>query len=146
MSAQTTVPIKHQHTRKYGPVNLRRFVECDTELLTPALKGARTKSERGQCAFYGYLPAEFPRHYTAFRNMLDAELTTNHDVDFTMDAEGLIDFIVNVGPIPSNLQNPILARVNPDLGFIAGNLKWENERNFRPRSARRALEFANNSR
>ena len=146
MSTQTVSPIKHQHTRKYGVANLRRFVECDTDLLTPALKGVRTKSERGQCAFYGYLPMEFPRHYVAFRNMLDAELTTVHDVDFTMDADGFIDVIPAVGPIPSNLQNPILARTNPDEGFVVGNLKWVNETRFRPDSARRALEIANSRR
>ncbi len=141
------VPIAHQK-KKYCFENLIRFVECDETLLTPALKGTRTKAEKELCGFYGYLPVEFPLHYKAFRNVHDAELSANHHVSprFNMNGTGFINFIIEVGPVPSNLQNPILVRSNPDLGFIPGNLKWENAKKFRPLSARRALAIANKNR
>src|SRR5882762_3293073 len=119
------VPIAHQK-KKYCAENLLRFVECDRDLLTPALKGTKRKAEKGLCAFYGYLPFEFPLHYRAFRNMHDVELTANHIIsdDFHMSSEGFINFILAVGPVPSNLQNPILVREYPPSGFVAGNMRW----------------------
>ncbi len=139
-------PIVRRTKKKiYSVENLERFVHCDETLLTPALKAARTRSQNGTCAFYGYLPVEFPIHYRAFRNLHDAELAVGHDVDdaFEMNADGLIKFIIAVGPIPSNLQNPILIRINPSEGFVRGNIRWENARRFRPISARRASAFRN---
>jgi len=137
----TLIPIQHRK-KKYCFENLVRFVECDEDLLTPALKATKTRSRRGDCAFYGYLPKEFPLHYTAFRNMHDQELnlSTSHHVsnDFELNSQGFINFILAVGPVPSSLQHPILVRKDPSLGFISGNLKWENAQKFRPVSIQRA--------
>ena len=147
MSTLTTMsPIQHRNKKKiYSVENLNRFVECDASLLTPALRAARTRSLTRGTGFYGYLPVMFPLHYRAFRNIHDSELSEGHNVshDFDMSSKGLINFILAAGPVPSNLQNPILARINASEGFITGNLKWVNEKIFRPVSARRALEFAN---
>lgn len=142
--SHTICPVKHGNKRKkFCYENLIRFVIVEDSLLSPALKAVRTRAHRGYCGYYGYLPTEFPLHYTAFRNLHDVELSEGQDVDlnFGMNAEGLINFIVAVGPVPSNLQNPILVRVNPERGYYADNMKWENEKRFRPISARRALTF-----
>lgn len=147
MNCTTINPINHQK-KKYTETNLRRFVECDTTYLSPGMKAARTRARRGLCEFYGFLPQEFPLHYKAFRNMHDAELSRGQhvDQDFSMTPDGLIEFILSVGSVPSNLHNPLLVRVDPEDGFFRGNLKWENAKRFRPESARRALRIANQNR
>ena len=145
MSTQT-VPIRPRNKKKiYSVENLSRYIDLEDSLLTPALKAARTRQWKGISGYYGYLPATFPLHYRAFRNIHDVELSEGHEVsnDFEMSGTGLINFILAVGPVPSNLKNPILARIDPEDGFFAENLKWENSARFRPICARRALEIAN---
>lgn len=146
MSTATTCPVRPLNKRKiFCTENLRRYTDLDEALMTPALKGSRTRQSQGTSGYYGYLPVVFPRHYTAFRNLHDAELSEGHSVsdDFEMTTDGLMNFIIAVGPIPSNLQNPILVRRDQTRGFYTDNLKWENEVRIRPVLARRALEIAN---
>jgi hypothetical protein len=133
-------PVQHPNKgKKFCRENLLRFVETDE--LTPAMKAAKTRSERGDCGFYGYLRVAFPLHYRAFRNMHDAEIGrfgAEVAEAWDMTSNGFITFILDVGPIPPGLKHPILVRINPDLGFIPGNVEWRNETKFRPASARRA--------
>ena len=147
MSTQiNTVPVRPRNKKKiYSVENLRRYTDLDEALLTPALRGSRTRQQQGVSGYYGYLPTVFPLHYRAFRNMHDVELSEGYlvSVDFEMTTDGLINFILAVGPVPSNLKNPLLARLDPEDGFFAENLKWENSVRFRPICARRALEIAN---
>lgn len=147
MNALTPVPVRNKKAI-YTYENLSRYVNLDESLMNPAMKAARTRYQNGDSGYYGYLPQQFPLHYRAFRNMHDKELSVDMEVSLTFDMTplGLMNFIIELGPIPSNLHHPIVARINPDLGFVAGNIRWVNEKKFRPECARRALEIANSYR
>jgi hypothetical protein len=130
--------------KKYSKEYLQKLVEA----ITPAQYSARTRSKVYGTGFYGQIPSSFPIHYRSFRKMHDHELERGDRVslNFGQSAQGLISFILDLGPIPSGMKNPVLVRIYPRKGFIRGNLRWENGLKFARRNAARASDFSRRAR
>jgi hypothetical protein len=129
--------------KKYSEDNLKKKITADT----PAKKSARTRSSIYGTGFYGYLPSLFETHYRSFRKMHDHHVERKDKVSsrFKTTSQGFINFILEIGPIPSGMKNPVLTRIHPRKGFIRGNLKWMNRDKFRAKNAARASSFAKTS-
>lgn len=128
-------------TKKYSKENLLRLANTMT---IPQHQSARTRSSIHGTGYYGLLTEEFPTHYRSFKKMHDHENDRNERVSgaFNLTTEGLINFILDVGPIPSGMKNPILIRRHPRKGFIRNNLTWMNGSKFRTLNAKRASEIS----
>lgn len=116
---------------KYTIEALTRMSETAT---TPAQRGKRTAARTQGTSFYGTLPTNFPTHYAAFMKMHDHALERDYFVSsaFARTATGLINFIMNVGPLPRGHQGTIhLLRKHVNRGFVRNNLEWVGERNAR---------------
>ena len=131
--------------KKYSFENLTKLAN-DTS--TPQRKSAMTRSVLYDTAYYGLLTEEFPTHYRSFKKMQDHQLERGERVSgkFAYTTEGLINFIMDVGPIPSNLQDPTLMRVHPRKGFVRGNLTWMNGAKARRTIALNASEVSRKNR
>lgn len=127
--------------RKYSLENLRRLAEA---MDTPQRKSAVTRSLEYGTASYGRLTEEFPIHYRSFRKMHDHKLERDEKVSgaFDMTREGFINFILNVGPIPSGMNDPVLTRTYSRKGFVRGNLRWMNGFKYRTMNANRASKIS----
>lgn len=131
--------------RKYSVENLTRLAN---DVSTPQRKSAQTRAAIYDTAYYGRLTEEFPTHYRSFKKMKDHELERGERVSgkFDYTTEGFINFIMDVGPIPSAMKNPTLMRVHPRKGFIRGNLTWMNGAQARRTIALAASEASRKSR
>lgn len=49
----------------------------------------------------------------------------NRICDFPRTAEGFLLFAAEMGPIPESIKRPSVGRKDHDLGYIIGNIKWE---------------------
>lgn len=126
---------KKMSRRKYSRDNLEMMVSIPEGEMTATEKGALTRSQTQGISFYGRLPHTFPVHYKRFTKMHDhfIEGVTGRmarDISissaFDRNAKGLITFILEAGPIPSNMKYPTLTRTYPRKGFIRGNLTWKS--------------------
>lgn len=126
---------KKMSRRKYSRENLETLVSIPEGEMTATEKAALTRSQTQGTSFYGRLPQAFPVHYKRFTKMHDhfvegatGRMTRDISISsaFDRDAEGLITFILETGPIPSNMKHPTLTRTYPRKGFIRGNLTWKS--------------------
>jgi hypothetical protein len=127
--------------KKYSKENLLRLANTVT---LPQHKSARTRSATQGTAYYGLLTEEFPTHYRSFKKMHDHELERSERVSsaFDLTTEGLINFILETGPIPSGMKDPVLTRKHTRKGFIRNNLVWMNGNKFRTLNANRASQIS----
>ena len=126
---------------KYSEETLQRLAQT---FRTPQQKSAATRSTTYGTGAYGQLTEKFPLHYRSFRKMHDHQIERDEKVSgaFTKTREGLINFIRELGPIPSGMRNPVLTRKHSRKGFVRGNLQWMNEDKFRTINANRASQVA----
>lgn len=126
---------KHMSKKKYSREYLESLVSIPEGELTSAEKSALTRSQTQGTSFYGRIPQSFPVHYNRFMKMHDHYMegvTGRKARDITISsafnrtADGLINFILESGPIPSNMKHPTLTRNYPRKGFIRGNLSWKS--------------------
>lgn len=121
--------------KKYSREYLEGLVSLSESEMTATEKAALTRSQTQGTSYYGRLPQVFPVHYKRFTKMHDhfVECATGRKARdimissaFERDANGLINFILETGPIPSNMKHPTLTRTYPRKGFIRGNLTWKS--------------------
>lgn len=126
---------------KYSEENLQRLSQT---FRTPQQKGAATRSATHGTAAYGTLTEEFSTHYRSFKKMHDHRVERGEKVSsaFSMTREGLINFIQELGAIPSGMRNPVLTRKHSRKGFVRGNLQWMNGNKFRTQNANRASQIS----
>jgi hypothetical protein len=126
---------------KYSEETLQRLSQTFN---TPQQKGAATRSTTYGTGAYGRLTEEFPTHYRSFKKMHDHQIERDERVSsaFTKSREGLINFIRELGPIPSGMRNPVLTRKHSRKGFVRGNMQWMNGDKFRTLNANRASQVS----
>lgn len=121
--------------KKYSREYLENLVIITEEQMTASEKSSFSRSKSRGTAFYGRLPRIFPIHYRSFRKMHDhfiesAAGRTARDIKissaFKRTANGLINFILETGPVPSNMKYPTLIRKYISRGFVRGNLMWKS--------------------
>ena len=127
--------------KKYSVENLTRLANT---LRTPQHKSAATRAVTRGTGSYGRLTEEFPTHYRSFKKMHDHQLERGEKVSsaFSTTQEGLINFILEVGPIPSGMKEPVLTRTHTRKGFVRGNLGWMAGKKFRSMNAARASQIS----
>lgn len=71
-----------------------------------------------------------------FRYMQNRCRKDNRKCDFSCTENGFQEFVLEMGPVPSFIKKPSVGRSNHDIGYVKGNLKWE-EYKFNVWKARR---------
>ena len=127
--------------KKYSEANLTKLANTVT---IPQQQSAITRSTTYGTGYYGQLTEEFPTHYRSFKKMHDHKTERNERVSsaFNLTTKGLINFILEVGPIPSSMKDPVLTRKHTRKGFVRGNLAWMNGTKWRTLNANRASQIS----
>lgn len=103
----------------------REFLEelscpSDDDLSHHEIMGKKSAIKRG-LPYYGRLRKEFPIHFNAFRRMHKRNV-----VEFPMNVEGFISFILVIGPVPKDMSRPSVGRKDHSVGYLKDNYRWES--------------------
>lgn len=76
-------------------------------------------------SYYGVLGRTYSHHFKCFKNMHSRVKRNSLEVDFSLDGEGLVDFIRYIGDIPAGMVKPTVGRQDHSLGYVRGNFAWQ---------------------
>lgn len=108
------------------------------------LGGKHSVENRG-AVYFGRLTHSYPIHTSSFKKLHGRSRASGLEVDFPYSMEGLVDFILYIGPVPTGMVRPTVGRRDHDRGYVRGNFRWqehsENSSESGKRNAHKSATF-----
>jgi hypothetical protein len=67
---------------------------------------------------------QYPEHFTHFSNLIYRSKRFS-ECDYNWSRESFLQFIEDIGDIPTNMLRPTVGRYDHSKGYIKGNFRWQ---------------------